>query len=243
LEIKSLIDIHRENKETFKSKLINPDDGRSFACKVWDVMTDGKENADNCLGENFNQLISTIIDDFFDNYEPSKNTKLDFYFTTYLLWLYLVVERIDFVFGVINKDNKSKLLSDFKEKNFQTCQLIKKWANFIKHPKEFIFSHWPQYLMEEEGMVVENKEDFIIIDTEFVKKNYTKSDSRIATLENCNKALVLVPNLVQLTKTFCNELNSFFDFICENKIISDYLREKTTLESYYEEEIEGTEDI
>ncbi len=133
--MKSLIDIHRENKETFKSKLIDPSDGRSFACKVWDVMTDGKENADNCLGENFNLLISTTIDGFFDNYEPSNNTKLDFYFTTYLLWLYLIVERIDFVFEVVNKDNKSKLFSDFKEKNFQTCQLIKKWANFIKHPE------------------------------------------------------------------------------------------------------------
>ncbi|MBW7838894.1 MAG: hypothetical protein H3C36_04480 [Chitinophagaceae bacterium] len=243
METKSLIDIHKENKETFKSKLINQEDGRSFACKVWDVMTDGKGNADNCLGENFNQLINTIIDDFFDNYEPSKSTKLDYYFTTYLLWLYLVVERIDFVFGAVNKDNKSKLFSDFKEKNFQTCQLIKKWANFLKHPKEFIFSHWPLYLMEEEGMVVENKEDFIIIDTEFVKKNYTKSDSRITTLENCNRALVLVPDLIKLTETFCNELNSFFDFICENKIVSDYLRDKTTLEFYYEEETEETEDI
>jgi hypothetical protein len=236
MKIKSVIEVHKENAEIFKSQLMNPDDGRSFACKVWDVMTQGKENTDNCLGENFNQLINTITDDFFDNYLPSLNTKLDFYFTTYILWLYLVVERIDFVFEVVNKDNKSKLFSDFKEKNFSTCQLIKKWANFIKHPKEFIFSHWPQYLMEEEGLEIENRNDFIIIDANFIKSHYTKSNSRVTDLENCNKALVLVPDLIILTKNFCKELNIFFDFICGNKIVSDYLREKTTLEFYYGEE-------
>lgn len=242
-EIKSLTEIHKENKETFKSQLIDTTDGRSFACKVWDIMTQGNENTDNCLGENFNQLISTIINDFFENYNPSKNTKMEFYFTTYILWLYLVVERIDFVFDVVNKDNKSKLFSDLKAKNFLTCQLIKKWANFIKHPKEFIFSHSPQYVMEEEGMGIDNKNEFIVIDTDFIKKHYTKSDSGVATLENCNKALVLVPDLVLLTKDFCRELNFFFDFICDNKIVSDYLREKTTLEYYYEEENIESEEI
>ncbi len=44
----------------------------------------------------------------------------------HIFWLYLIVERIDFVFDVVNKDNKSKLFSDFKENNFKTSQLIKK---------------------------------------------------------------------------------------------------------------------
>jgi hypothetical protein len=232
--LENLVEIHQTNKEIFKTELINSEDGRSFACKVWDVMTDKKENCDNCLGENFNQLIQTIIDDFFENYEPAKTTKLGFYFTTYILWLYLVVERVDFVFDVINKDNKSKLFADFKELNFKTSQLIKKWANFIKHPKEFIFSHWPQYIME--GPEIENANELIIIDGEFVKKNYTKSDSRINELENCDRVIVLVPELINLTSEFCKELNMFFDFICENKIVSDFLKKKTTLQFYYEEE-------
>jgi hypothetical protein len=145
-----------------------------------------------------------------------------------------VVERVDFVFDVINKDNKSKLFADFKELNFKTSQLIKKWANFIKHPKEFIFSHWPQYIME--GPEIENANELIIIDGEFVKKNYTKSDSRINELENCDRVIVLVPELINLTSEFCKELNMFFDFICENKIVSDFLKKKTTLQFYYEEE-------
>jgi hypothetical protein len=130
--MENLAEIHVKCKEIFEKELIELDGGRSFACKIWDVMTENKDNHENCLGENFNQLIQTIREDFFDNYTPSPHTKLAFYFTTYILWLYLIVERVDFVFDVVNKDNKSKLFADFKESNFKTSQLIKKWANFIK---------------------------------------------------------------------------------------------------------------
>jgi hypothetical protein len=173
-----------------------------------------------------NQLIQTIKDDFFENYSPSTQTRLDYYFTTYILWLYLIVERVDFVFDVINKDNKSKLFCDFKERNFTTSQQVKKWANFIKHPKEFIFSHWPHYIMK--GPEIVNEKNSIIIDDNFVKTHYTKAGSRIQELENCDNVIVLVPELSDLTTNFCKELNIFFDFICENKIVSEYLRNKTT---------------
>lgn len=230
--MESLAEIHKSCKKIFEKQLIEPDGGRSFACKIWDVMTDKNENHENCLGENFNQLIQTINDDFFENYTPSQKTKLPFYFTTYILWLYLIIERIDFVFDVVNKDKKSKLFTDFKEHNFKTSQLIKKWANFIKHPKEFIFSHWPEYIME--GLEIMNGSESVIINEEFVKRHYTKSGSRINELENCDSVIVVVPELTKLTSDFCGELNIFFDFICDNRIVSDFLRKKTTLEYYYE---------
>lgn len=228
----NLSEIHENCKLIFEKQLIDPESKRSSACKMWDVMTDKKNNHENCLGENFNQLIQTINADFFENYTPSQNTKLDFYFTTYILWLYLVVERIDFVFDVVNKDNKSKIFADFKENNFKTSQLIKKWANFIKHPKEFIFTHWPQYIMDVPEIMRGN--ETVLINEDFVKKHYTKSDSRISELENCDSVTVLVPELTDLTAEFCMELNTFFDFICDNKIVSDFLRKKTTLEYYYD---------
>lgn len=232
--MEDLIEIHSKCSEIFAKQLIENENGRSFACKIWDVMTEKRENRDNCLGENFNQLIHTIKEDFFENYKPSSKTKLDFYFTTYIFWLYLIVERMDFVFDVVNKDNKSKLFSDFKEHNFKTSQLIKKWANFIKHPKEFIFSHWPQYVME--GVEIMNDDNTIIINAEFIKKHYTKSDSRIMELENCASVIVNVPDLLNITTEFCKELNVFFDFICDNKVVADFLKKKTTLEHYYEEQ-------
>jgi len=71
-----------------------------------------------------------------------------------------------------------------------------------------------------------NEEENVIIDADFVKENYTKSDSRIIELENCDRAIVLVPELANLTAEFCKELNTFFDFIGDNKIVSDFFKQK-----------------
>jgi hypothetical protein len=85
-----------------------------------------------------------------------------------------------------------------------------------------------------EGPEIMNGNETVIINAEFVKKHYTKSDSRISELENCDSVIVLVPELTNLTTEFCKELNTFFEFICHNKVVSDFLRKKTTLEYYYE---------
>jgi hypothetical protein len=201
--MENLSKIHEECKVIFEQELIEADGGRSLACKIWDTMTEGRDNYENCLGENFNQFIQAVRNDFFDNYSPSSNTGLNFYFTTYILWLYLIVERVDFVFDVVNKDGKSKLFSDFKENNFKTCQLIKKWANFIKHPKEFVFAHWPQYTMGSAEVV----DGTTVVNDAFVVKHYSKSDSRTPELENSRSVVVIIPDLVNLTSNFCLELN------------------------------------
>lgn len=228
--MENLLAVHEKCGNIFEKELIEVDGGRSLACKIWDVMTEGKDNYDNCLGENFNQFIQTIRNDFFKNYKPSAETGLNFYFTTYILWLYLIVERVDFVFDVVNKDGKSKLFSDFKENNFKTCRTVKKWANFIKHPKEFTFAHWPGYAVES----AEVADGTIVINSAFVEKYYSKSDTRVPELENNRNVVVVIPELANLTSSFCSELNMFFSFVCDNKIVSDFLSKKTTIESYYE---------
>jgi len=80
-----------------------------------------------------------------------------------------------------------------------------------------------------------NGKKTVIIDAAFVEKHYTKSETRIKELENCDSVIVLVPDLVKLTSSFCTELNTFFNFICENKVVSDYLKSKSTLQYYYDE--------
>lgn len=227
----NLDEIHKINSKLFSDSLYEEDGFRSLACKMWDTMTDGDSSCENCLGENFNQLIYTMQDDFFEGYSPSNRTRLEFYFTTYLLWLYLFVERIDFIFDVINPEKKSKLFSDFHIHNFKTCRKITKWANFIKHPKEFVFAHWPQYIIQ--GDPIHEKEGIVVIDDRFVEVNYSKAGSSIKELENCDKVVVAIPDLMVLTQDFCKELNVFFNFICNNEIISNYLRKKTTIQNYY----------
>lgn len=232
----TLVEIHKKNKEIFLSKLYRDDKPHSNACNIYDTITDGAKNCEDCLGENLNSLIVSVVDDFFTNYTPAFNTQIDFYFSTYNFWLYTFVERIDFVFKVLNKDNENKLFADYHKKNFKTLADIRKWMNFIKHPKEFLFCHWPKYVFHKEQ--IPNNDKVITIDINFIRNYYAETKVRIPKLEKQDQVWVLVPDLVELTENFCNELNVFFDFICKNQIVSDYLKEKTSIEYIYEQPME-----
>lgn len=143
---------HKIFRESFFEKPEDVDDdqvkyfGPSNACKIYDKLTEGDDTKQDCIGENFNQLIQRVDDNWFENYKPTED--LDYYFFNYFLLLYLFVERVDIIFEVINKDGKSKLFNDYQQHNFKTLRKINKWANFIKHPKEFLFTHWATYYFE-----------------------------------------------------------------------------------------------
>ena len=228
----NLAEIHKKNLEIFINKLYREGKPHSKACDIYDTITGGLDNCEDCLGENLNSLIVTVVDDFFNNYKPTETTKLEFYFSTYNFWLYTFEERIDFVFKVLNKDNQNKLFSDFYKNNFKTMADIRKWMNFIKHPKNFLFCHWPKYLFDRN--LVPNDPKAITIDLEFIRQYYSQADTKVEKLENQDKVYVVVPDLIELTNNFCDELNLFFTFICNNEIVSTYLKQKTSLEYIYE---------
>jgi hypothetical protein len=242
----NLLDIHKKCHEIFKTGFFDvPEEietdgdnvkvfGPSRACKIYDKLTEGQGNREDCIGENFNQLIQKIDTNWFENYKPTGD--LDYYFFNYFLLLYLFVERVDIIFEIVNRDGKSKLFNDFQQHNFRTLRKINKWANFIKHPKEFLFTHWATYYIEGDTSIVLNDGD-VKIDTDFIFKHYfSETKERPVILENNNKVYVEVPNLEFITTEFCREMNVFFNFICCNQIVADFLKKKSTIESYYEVE-------
>lgn len=228
----TLPQIHKECQKIFSQSLYRDDKPYSIACDIYDKITDGAEHCEDCLGENFNSLIDTVQTEFFENYNPKNETKLDFYFNTYGFWLYSFVERIDFVFDLLNKDKQNRLFTDFQKDNFKTLADIKKWMNFIKHPKEFIFSHWPKYTFDEGSIPSDDKT--IKIDLNFVREYYSQSKKKVEKLENQDQVYVLVPNLIELTENFCKELKIFIDFVCDNDIVAQYLKKKSSIEYFYE---------
>ncbi len=243
----NLIEIHKECHKIFRKAFFEfPEDeenddvkyfGPSNACKIYDKLTEGDDSRQDCIGENFNQLINKINDEWFENYSPGGN--LDYYFFNYYLLLYLFVERVDLIFEVINKDGKSKLFSDYQFHNFKELRKINKWANFIKHPKEFLFTHWANYYIkgDEEYPLAEGD---LKIDTDFIFKHYfSETKPRPVILENNDKVFVEVPDFIKTTKEFCKEINIFFDFICCNQIVADFLKKKSTIQNYYETDDES----
>lgn len=228
---------HKELRKIFEDGLIRENGGPSILCNIYDKLTEGNEQGSNCLGENFNQLIQFIRVDFFKNYKPSSDTSMEFYFGTYIYWLCLIVERYEFVFDVINPDRKYKLIQDFKVKNFVTFKEVKDWCIFFKHPKEFMFCHWPTFMVESNSIELNRLDNLncIRIDTNYVSENFVINGKRLPNLENHSRVVVVLPDLKELTNRFIKELTIFIDFICKNDLIVDFLRKRTTIEDYYQE--------
>ena len=141
--MKTIEEIHKECQKIFEDSFFGEQQGQSSACKIYDKLTEGDEKKQDCLGENFNQLLHRVNDNWFKSYKPTND--IDYYFFNYILLLYLFVERVDLVFDIISEKDKTKLFNDFNAHNFKTLRKINKWANFVKHPKEFLFTHWAQY--------------------------------------------------------------------------------------------------
>jgi hypothetical protein len=210
-----------EGVTDYKNGILGP----SVVCKIYDVLTDGDETLQDCIGENFNYLIQELKSNWFDNYKPTNSVY--FYFTNYILLLYLIVERID----IIKKLYENSLVNGNLNKsslNLSSMKTIRNWANFIKHPKEFLFTHWPFYYLED------NKEDYefdinvVIINKEFIKAHYSgPQNERPIILENNKHVSVEVPNLEKLTLGFCNDLKEFIEFICQHKNLIDLLKVKS----------------
>lgn len=196
--------------------------GRSNACLIWDVLTQEKEGSDNCIGENFNQLIQSIVDEWFDSYEPRNSEHPEFYVKTYILWLYLIYERVEFLINEIDPEKSFRLVQDYR-RSLETMNTIRLWANFIKHPKQFVYVHWPTYIFE--GDKFEKSENVILVNKPFLKDHYSsEKDKQPISLQNRDDVVVQFPKLDILTQGFCEELNGFFRFICNNELIASHLR-------------------
>ena len=120
--------------------------------------------------------------------------------------------------------------------HFKTFALIKRWANFYKHPKSFMFVHHPYYTFENHPDYNELKKKMIVVDSKFISKYYN-GDSRntelYSILTNKKDVLVIFPNIEELTKLFCSEIIHFVDLLRTNSVYRYILSQKSTYENFY----------
>lgn len=150
--------------------------------------------------------------------------------------LYLLVERIDTILDII------KLHEGYRKENFKTLSKIRKWANFIKHPKAFILAHHPVYTIE--GFK-DNKEirigASITIDTSFIIKYYSndeKNKELFKAIENKEGILVVFPNPADLIEKLCEELKLFNKLLRNNEIYREILKKRSTFLGFWLDEEE-----
>lgn len=183
----------------------------------------------NCVACNLEEG-SKLIANFLKNYNTFETP--DSVFTPYIWYLYLMVTRMEEYIAIMN------LNEGIRQKKFGIFQRIKQWANFVKHPKAFMFVHHPCYFFagstELEELDLASYE--IVIDDKFVKEFYSGGDNNgklYSKLSKKENVLVVFPNPINLMTEFLKAQKNFVDLICNNEMIRELLDDKAT--KYYEQ--------
>ncbi|MBK6700156.1 MAG: hypothetical protein IPG55_09710 [Saprospiraceae bacterium] len=223
----------KECFEIFSTKAIDKD-GSPNACKIHDAFGGMEGEHHNCLGCNFADC-TNLISRYLKNNEELTDIQQDF--TVYLLLLYLLVERVEIVFDII------QLPETYREKHFKVFQQIRKWANFIKHPKSFILTHHPEYDFEN-SRIIHDREFSETINEIFVTQFYKGFTDPVEQqkhnkdlylrLRNKKNVLVLFPDIAILTNKLCYSYNKFVELILSNEVYKEILNDETTISAYFE---------
>ena len=226
--------LHTRCLDIIYEKLITGNDGYHTGCKIYTALTEINSSQHNCLGCQFMDLHDTIYNNFL-SIDASRLTE-KFYFQTYIFCLYQNVERIYEMFEIINPGEQNIHFTSFFHSNFKTVKLIKRWMNFIKHPKAFQLTHHPQYCFEYQAPEVI---DGTVLDSASIEKYYQggkRNKELTKLLMNKDDVVVVMPNLIEITEGFCIEFNIFVDFIVDNAFVASILKSTSTIENYFEEE-------
>jgi len=90
----------------------------------------------NCLGCNFADITLLIIN-FLQTH--TFQNKIQYAYSTFIVLANLLVERIDTLFNIID------LNETYRAEHFKVLLEIRRWANFLKHPKAFLLTHHPTF--------------------------------------------------------------------------------------------------
>lgn len=220
--------------EFFESEAFT--DGEPKACKLHAAFGGNDGPHHNCIGCNFASG-SQLVLRFLKRHKEHDDIEQDV--TVYILLLYLIVEKAEIILDYLTYP------SHLKSEKFKIFILVKRWANFIKHPKAFLLSHHATYNYEDSGITYEFTPT-LEINSDFVSKFYkgvgdkTKQEKLNNDLydlvSNKKDILVLFPNLINLTIDFCIEYNYFIQMILENEDYKLELNNKATLENYFTKE-------
>lgn len=173
----------------------------------------------NCIGCNLHEG-SISIKLFLKNHIAYPSVR--HYLMLYSLVFYIQAERI-----VTINDEMSDKQNDWSE--FPNLQRIKRWANFFKHPKSYMFLHHAGYHISTDPERPNFSIDGIL-DDDFIQKYYSgnkQNEVLHSKLANQQKHKVFFPDLLEFTKSMCTEFDHFFAKIASNQEFINRLNKYT----------------
>jgi hypothetical protein len=213
--------------EVFQREAFAPD-GDPIMCQIHNAFGTFDTVHHNCLGCNFADS-TELVANFLHTWPLQ--TKIQFAFSTFILLTYLMVERIDTLFDII------ELNKTYRLEHFKVLSEIRRWANFLKHPKAFILTHHPAFSFigsPRNKSLADNAN--VRIDHNFITKYYSdeKRDKELCSeLENKDKVLVILPNAIEIAKDLCQAMHDCMSVIRDNQIYRTILESKTTFHDYW----------
>jgi hypothetical protein len=203
-------------------------DGEPVMCKLHDAFGTLNTTNHNCLGCSFAEAI-WLVGSFLEAH--SLQSRVCYSYQQFLLVTYLLTARIETLFDIMD------LHKQFREENFKVLALVRKWANFLKHPKAFLLTHHPVYTFEgaaKEAILRQNAG--VIIDRQFVDTFYSNDERNkdlFGKLENKDSVLVVFPEAMRLTHSVCAAMLETNKVIAENPVYRDVLAKKTTFLDFF----------
>lgn len=154
-------------------------------------------------------------------------------FTIFILLMYLQVEKLNTIFKFIG------ITQDYVEENWQVLIEIRKWANFVKHPKGFLFTHHPIFVFET-AQVKKNSKTKVLDYKTFVSKfyNHENKDYLTQTIQeigNKQNITVVIPSPLRLIKEYLKVSASFCKKVKSNPHFKEVLKKHTTINDYNED--------
>ncbi|HRH37084.1 MAG TPA: hypothetical protein PK760_01990 [Flavobacteriales bacterium] len=148
----------------------------------------------------------------------------------FILILYLEVEKLHTVFRVLG------ITHDWVQENWPILVEIRKWANFVKHPKGFLFTHHPNCIIEGQPSRGHTDRPFVL-NYDFVVRLYNHEDDQrwkqtIKELANKDDVVVVFPDPDRVAREYIAVCQSFCDKIKVNEHFKGILRRITTIEDY-----------
>jgi hypothetical protein len=227
----SLINETSELKEIFQKVLVYFLDFHHFKNKAKEndtlfcgIHNNFSKEHHNCVACNLNDA-NRRIEEFLLNYRLfSDNFSV---FSNFIFLLYLQVEYFLEYLNIIQIPEK------YKQKNFHLLYTIKRWGNFLKHPKAFILVHHPVWEYESENYNIDKSK--ITIDNKFVNTYFageSKNNDLRKQLKGKENITVLFPNPYKMIVDFCAVQKEFIELIAKNKLVIDILNDEATLTNY-----------
>lgn len=189
----------------------------------------GDQMHHNCLACNLDQDFGYIIKFLNETRKPfSDKDHIRYTFSIFIQLMNNCVEKMIAVLKVIH-------IKDYLTK-WPVLWEIKRWTNFIKHPKLFLYTHHPEFLFNDQLYNEPNNNTSDILAYPFVSDFFTNEKFEIAQLkskvQNRGGLTVVLPNLVRVSKEYIFFCYQVLQLIEQSPDYKNDLRNISTLENF-----------